>query len=63
MLSWITPQGATPAERIQHYHGIKDSEHQRETSGLAKIHVGKVKQSRLRPISMAAFNPITYGRI
>src|SRR5271155_5147150 len=60
---WITPQGATPAERVQHYHAIKGSEHQRVTARLAKLHVGKVKQSRLRPLSMAAFNPITYGRI
>jgi hypothetical protein len=39
------------------------SEHQRATVHLANLHVGKVKQSRLRPSPMAAFNPITYGRI
>ena len=30
---------------------------------LQNPHVCKVKQSRLRPLSMAAFNLITYGRI
>ena len=33
-----------PAERVQHYHAIKGSEHQRATPRLAKLHVGKVKQ-------------------
>jgi len=60
---WITLQGATPAERVQHYHAIKVSKHQRDTVRLANLHVGKVKQSRLLPLPMAAFNPITYGRI
>ena len=32
-------------------------------SALQIYIVGKVKQSRLLPLSMAAFNPITYGRI
>ena len=51
---WITPQGATPAERVQQYHAIKGSEHQRTTGRLAKLYVGKVKQSRLRPLSMGS---------
>jgi hypothetical protein len=65
---WITSKGATPAKPVQHYHAIKGSEHQRATACLANLHVGKVKQSRLRPLSlwplltrsrMAGFNLIT----
>ena len=41
---WITPQGATPAERVQHYHAIKGPEPQRATPRLAKLQLGKVKQ-------------------
>src|SRR5277367_2108926 len=40
----------------------KGSDHQRATLCLANLYAGKVKQSRLLPLSMAAFNPITYGR-
>ncbi len=38
-------------------------EHQLPPTTPCKAHAGKVKQSRLRPISMAGFKPITYGRI
>ena len=55
---WITPQGATPAEQN---HNIK---HHFEGSilSLANARCGKVKQSRLRPIPLAGFELITYGR-
>ena len=55
---WITPPGATPAERN---YNIK---HHFEGSilSLANVRCGKVQQSRLRPIPLAGFELITYGR-
>jgi hypothetical protein len=57
------PAGRDPGRALQHSHATKGSDHQRVTLCLANPHVGKVKQSCLRPLSMAAFNLITYGRI
>ena len=60
---WITPQGATPAERIQPYHASRCLEHQdklrRHRPRLAQTHCGRVKQSRLRPIPLAGFEVTT----
>ena len=44
---WITPQGATPAERQSDYNTTTQSKavnYQRDTPTLQKLHVGKVKQ-------------------
>jgi len=63
---WITQQGATPAERIQPYHPARCLEYQdqlqRREPHLAQTLCGTIKQSSLRPISMAGFEVTTYGR-
>ena len=63
---WITPQGATPAKRIQPYHASRKLEKQAQLQSpkhrLAQTPLGTVKQSRLRPIPMAGFEVTTYGR-
>ena len=60
---WITPQGATPSrakpQLIKHLT-VEDSI--ANLTSLQTSRCGKVKQSRLRPIPLAGFELITYGR-
>src|SRR5262252_2217944 len=41
---WITPQGATPAERVSTYHAKTATEHRRLKPSLARTPRVKVKQ-------------------